>query len=590
MKTKTLGFFGALAVYIAAVNSVFAQVAFTVSPSVISNTYQGLITLNITGLTNTEKVTVQEWLDANKNGVIDSGDILFDVFKVTDGGAMLIGGVTNVSVPFDSNQASGAITTTINFAAPFTLENITGQRIFQVLSPTGNATAIMDVTNAATGATLVGTIYSNNVPFPNSVVVALTASVQNNSYIGAAVADSSGHYSLNLSPGNYILLSAMPGCFTDQKLAPSVTLTNGATVTNNLYETNGLVAISGQVYDSVNSNAVGGLMMQVQSGSLFALAFTDTNGNYTALVTSNFWKIKATKERLGRRAYCAPQSTFQVATTAGPVTNANVPLFKGNSMFYGRITDSGHNPFANTEFDSGDSNNLYNAKCYSQPNGQYAAVCYADGTNIWNANPNSSINLQNYILNNSFDTNIAPGQAIEYDFTALPVTGTISGAVHDNFGNPVVGVSLYAMQFASTNIYTSLNGTTGTNGNYALGVANGTWQVFFSYGNNDLSHQGLVDLYGPYNVFLPPTNAILNITVYTNGSAVLASPRFFPPSQFSMNVVGPQGVTYTLQTSTNLAAANWASLYTFQLTNNGPFPVSDIFATNRTKFYRLLKN
>ena len=179
MKSKILGVFGGLAVYIVAVNSVFAQVALTISPSVISNTYQGLITLNITGLTNTERVTVQEWLDLNHNGVIDSGDILFDVFKVTDGGAMLIGGVTNVSVPFDSNQATGAISTAINFAAPFTLENITGQRIFQVLSPTGNATAIMDVTNAATGATLVGTIYSNNVPFPNSVVVALTASAQN---------------------------------------------------------------------------------------------------------------------------------------------------------------------------------------------------------------------------------------------------------------------------------------------------------------------------------------------------------------------------------------------------------------------------
>ena len=121
-------------------------------------------------------------------------------------------------------------------------------------------------------------------------------------------------------------------------------------------------------------------------------------------------------------------------------------------------------------------------------------------------------------------------------------------------------------------------------------MANGSWQVSFTYGNNDLSHQGLVDLYGPYNVLLPPTNTLLNITVYTNGSAVLRSPQFFPPSQLSMNVVGSQGVTYTLQTSTNLAGTNWASLYTFEITNNGPFQISDIFATNRAKFYRLLKN
>ena len=282
---------------------------------------------------------------------------------------------------------------------------------------------------------------------------------------------------------------------------------------------------------------------------------------------------------------------FQVDTTGGPVTNANIPLYKGHAMFYGRITDSLNHPFGNTEFDSGDSNNIYNAKCYSLPNGQYAAVCYADGTNIWNANPNSSLNLQNYIVNNSVDTNIAPGQAIELDFPALPVTGTISGSVHDNSGNPVVGVELYAMQFSSGNGYTSLNAGTGTNGAYSLGVATGTWQVNFSYGgNNDLSHQGLVDLYGPYNVSLPPTNAALNITVYPSGSSVLSQPQFIPPQQMSMAVVGSQGVTYTLQTSTNLPGTNWTPLYTFQITNNGPFFITDNYATNKAKFYRLLKN
>jgi len=45
----------------------------TVSPSVISNTYPGNITLTIGGLTNGQPVTVQKWLDLNANGVIDAG-------------------------------------------------------------------------------------------------------------------------------------------------------------------------------------------------------------------------------------------------------------------------------------------------------------------------------------------------------------------------------------------------------------------------------------------------------------------------------------------------------------------------------------
>lgn len=590
MKMKSLMLF--LAVALIGTRIAFGQVALTVSPSVISNTYTGLITLNITGLANGEKVTVQQWLDLNNNGVIDSGDLMFDAFKIADGGAMIIDGVTNISVPFDSNPSTGAITTTINFAAPLTLENIVGQRIFQVVSPTGVATATLNVTNAATGQSVTGTIYSNNVPFPNSLVVALTTSAQGNGYVGAAVADATGHYSLSLNPGSYMLMPVMPNFYFNQAVAPVVGLTSGMTATKDLYGTYGTVSISGQVYDA--TNAVGGAMLEVQSGSLFAVAFTDTNGNYSTLVGPNFWKIKPTKERLARRAYCISQSAIQVDVTTGPATNANIGLYKGNALFHGRITDSANNPFPNIEFDSSDSNNLYNAKGYSNPNGYYATVAYADGTNLWTANPSSSVNLalENDILNSSTVTNISPGQAIEQDFVALPITAHISGSVHDNLGNPVPGVELYAFQFyANGYSYNSLNAAADANGNYTLGVANGPWQVNFSYGgNNDLPHQGLVDLFGPYNVSVPPTNVTLNITVYTNGASVLTQPQFMPPSQFNFNVAGSVGVTYTVQVSTNLASGNWSSLYTFQITNSGPFTITDSSATNRSRFYRLLKN
>ncbi|HZQ45626.1 MAG TPA: hypothetical protein VFC07_01330, partial [Verrucomicrobiae bacterium] len=128
----------AFAAWLAAGSAGFAQVTLGVSPSVISNTYAGLITLNITGLTNGEKVTIQRYLDLNANGVIDAGEPLVDAFGITDGGAMVIGGVTNISVPFDSNPAGGAITATLIFAAPYTLENTVGQNIYRVVSPTGN--------------------------------------------------------------------------------------------------------------------------------------------------------------------------------------------------------------------------------------------------------------------------------------------------------------------------------------------------------------------------------------------------------------------------------------------------------------------
>ncbi len=574
------------------INTTFAQPVLTITPSAVSNTYGGVITLNITGLTNGEKVTVQEWLDLNGNGAIDPGEPMFDSFKITDNNNSnaIIGGVTNINVPVDSNSATGAITTALNFAPPLVFENITGQHLFRVVSSAGAATATLLVTNAVTAQYLTGTIYSNGVPFPNGVMVALPPQ---GGFAGGTVADATGHYVLHLDPGSYVLTSTMPGFYVDQSTAPLVTLTNGVIATNDFSLTNGPVTITGQVYDAGNSNAIGGLMVQAQSGSLFEIAFTDTNGFYSASVTSNFWKIQPLKERLPRRAYVCPQATFQVDATGGNVTNANIALPRGNALFYGRIADNLGNPFANIELDSSDLNNNYDGKGYSDPNGNYSAVALADGTNVWNCNPDTSANtgLNGYILNNSQTTNIASGQAIRQDYIALPVNAQISGQVRDNSGNPVVGVSLYASTFNGGNGYQSVNSQTDTNGNYSLGVATSTgiWGVNFSYGNDDLASQGLVDLYGPYLVSVPPTNATLNITVYPAGSSALTQPQRFGSQQFGFNVVGSVGVSYTLQVSTNLAAGNWVPLYTFQLTSS-PFPVTDMAATNSSRFYRLLKN
>src|SRR2546423_1204318 len=92
-----------------------AAVTFTNAPKAVSNTYSGFITLSIGGLTNTEKVVVQKFLDANTNGVIDGKDLLVQQFTLQDGVNFVIGGLTNANVPGDSNPAAGAITASLNF-------------------------------------------------------------------------------------------------------------------------------------------------------------------------------------------------------------------------------------------------------------------------------------------------------------------------------------------------------------------------------------------------------------------------------------------------------------------------------------------
>ena len=182
-----------------------AAATLSVSPSAVGNDYTGVITLNISGLTNGEAVKVQTYLDLNSNGVVDAGEPLIDAFNLTDGGVTTIGGITNINVPFDSNAATGAITATLSFAPQ--LENVVGQKIYRVVSNPSGAftpvTATLDVTNAALPQSISGIVYSNGIaPLAHAIVVALTAT--NTSYVASTIADSSGQYYLTLPAGSYV--------------------------------------------------------------------------------------------------------------------------------------------------------------------------------------------------------------------------------------------------------------------------------------------------------------------------------------------------------------------------------------------------
>src|SRR5690242_19054270 len=168
-----------------------AAISVSLNPASTSNTYTGVLTVQVTGLTNGEPVTVETYLDVNGNGVIDAGDPLMDSFKLSDGSVNTIGGVTNLNVPWDSNPAGGALTTVLNLSEP--VERAAGNHIFRIISPFGNFTPqtnVWTVTNPALGATVSGTVSTGEVPVPYAMAVALT--MPDNSFAGSVFTDASG--------------------------------------------------------------------------------------------------------------------------------------------------------------------------------------------------------------------------------------------------------------------------------------------------------------------------------------------------------------------------------------------------------------
>ena len=90
-------------------------VTFSVSPAGVSNLYAGSIRLQIAGLTNGETVTVEKYLDVNTNRTVNAVDWLVQSFRLTDGQASVIAGVTNFNVPGDTTPVNGSITANVSF-------------------------------------------------------------------------------------------------------------------------------------------------------------------------------------------------------------------------------------------------------------------------------------------------------------------------------------------------------------------------------------------------------------------------------------------------------------------------------------------
>jgi hypothetical protein len=579
------------------------QVSLTVSPSVISNTYPGLITLSVTGLTNGEAIAIQRWMDLNGNGVIDAGEPMMDAFKITDNDASqaIIGGVTNVNLPIDLDAAPGAITTTLNFVPAMTLDTMAGHYLYRVASPSGRfapVTASFTVTNTPLPQSISGTVYGPDgvTPLPNAVVVAQDQ--QQNEPVCEVVADANGHYVLPLPVSSYSLLAILPNYLYDMSHAPSVALTNGMAATNNLFLTNGTATISGSVFDAGYSNAIGGLLMTLQSGNYFAVTFSDTNGNYSAPVSPSFWKVQPEKQRLVRRMYVLPESQpFQFDVTSGTATNANIPLPKANALFYGRVTDNSGKFYPNVEIDGSaadtNGNNFYDAKGYTDQNGYFSVAVLGDATNSWFCSINSAKNnaFVGFVVNQFNGQTMTVGQAVQENFVALPANDRITGHVSEGASTNVVGVGLNAMAVINGNTYQSLDAHTDMNGNYSIAVADGQWNVQFFNGNSSdtLDSQGLADIIGQHTVSVPPTNAVLNLTVYPIGTPYISQPHRMGASQFGFNLNGAVNASYTVQVCTAPTNTNWSNLLSIQLTNSSTF-ITDLNATNNLRFYRILKN
>lgn len=502
-----------------------AGVSFSVTPATVSNTYAGNVTLVIGGLTNGESVTVQKYLDLNGDGVVDGGDLLWQQLRLTDGQATVIGGVTNLAIPGDSDAVAGQITTHLQLQNDF-VQTIAGKYLFVLSSPAGRFAAVtnsLTVTNFGFAQQLSGHVTNRGTNVANALVLLFQPGPGGENEQGGAVADGNGAYVIKAPPGNYLLAVFKEDFVCDLGLAPRVPLGSGQMLVADI--SNCLVAatqrVAGQVVDASNPQVgLPGLLVPMTAkgwGSFLALCTTDGGGHFTAGVVTNLWGISPSAQALNAYGYLRLQNSVKVDTSTGSVAGVTIALPRANALFYGTVKDALGNPLAHAQLYASDqSARLYEADgVFTDGGGNYFAG--AVGGMNWAVGISNDGNpaLTNYVISAGTQASLSPGQAFHFNFTALAGTSHITGTVLFN-GTAVAGAQVNAS--ANLNGTYQADGYTDSNGHYSLSVPNGTWGV-------SLNCQGgtgsLDDILGPGNYQCPDmqsaaiagTDGVLNFAI-----------------------------------------------------------------------------
>ncbi|MDB6018751.1 MAG: regulator of chromosome condensation [Pedosphaera sp.] len=479
--------------------SSMAAPSLTVTPAAFTNDYVGTVSLSITGLVAGSTIRIERFFDANSNGIVDVGDLMSQSYTVTDGQVPLIGGVRNINVPGDDDGlTNGQIRVDLTYPGAATpIDLFAGNYLLRVSDPASGFTpftqayAIKQKTYPQ-GVTGQATAAGTGLPLSHARVV---LGDQSGNVFDGTIADDNGNYTLYSPAGNFGVFCVVPGFVADQNVA-GVTVTSNVFAVKNITNAAATTTVSGNITDSSTSIGLPGVMIQAETtNSLFALSFTDTNGNYSLPLSAAQWKVKLSAEFGTLLGYVRQNSSIKVNTTTGSVANVNFQLTKAAALVYGSIKDSQTNPVPILIMYGQDQGNVFDAKGQSDVHGNYAVGVL--GSSALNIGPdNGSLALLGFIGQGA-TVAITNGQAILQNFVVQHITAHLRGHVIDGNSNAVPNVTMAVFPFLTNGTSAiSLNPTTAGDGSFDVGVFGGSWNVDLETGSAD--SLGLV---GPNLIF-----------------------------------------------------------------------------------------
>ena len=451
--------------------------ALTVSPTTIDNSYLGTCDLTITGLDSAgQSVMVQQYIDADNSGTVNSGDMLVRQFKVTDGAVTSIGGQRNRNVPGDEDgTANSQALTRVVFKGASDTDLIDGVHIFKV-SPVGGGFTPFTANLLVTQKNYGGSGISGTVSQPFAFVAFLAGGFDGN-FAGVTRCDGAGNYSMKLPPGSYLPLAARPGYVFNAGALSPVAVSASAFASQNLTLVASARTISGKVRDASNTaNGIPGLFMRgVTDTGMVSLTFTDANGNYLIDAPAAPSNLGFEGWPVAQHGFFAAESTEGSTTT---VTGFNIDLAPVSALIYGSLKTPANAAVPFTEIEAmqfggmGDTSNAL-----TDANGNFSVGVTTGSWNLTSLPVGYLVQSQTAVVNTN-------GSAVLQNLVAVPVTAHLIGQVRDSSNAVVPNLQIIARD-PNANNGSEINAfaTTDASGNFDLGVYGGggtatkTWSL-----------------------------------------------------------------------------------------------------------------
>jgi hypothetical protein len=448
----------------------------TLSPTTITSGYQGSVVLSINNITTAGSVVfVEQFVDANNNGVIDAGDFVIRSFKLTDGTASV-----NPNVQGDEDgAANSSIVTTLNYYLLNDLYHAPGQYIFRVTSGSNVAMAPFTVTALSQPQSIAGAVTANSAPVPGAIVQLADNWLRTVSY---TLSDANGLYTVNVpSAGNYLVTPLAYGYVAAIATTP-VSVAAGQTVSGYvLTMTPGVFQVTGQLIDSSTGTGINGVWVNATSSTGNGVAITGSDGSYGLLLPGGSYAIAPITDPTLPNPSAKGYLGFNELTTSVNVTTdingSALALPQGNSLISGTVSTGQGTQVQGIPVQGmvPASSDLRVPVVYgvTNANGNYTLAITAG--NSWNINlQDSSAQILDYIgtaIGNFSTTN---NSLTSNNLTAYPITAWVQGTVTNSFNQPLPGVNV-TLRNADSSILVSTNSA--VDGTFRLGTFAGNWFI-----------------------------------------------------------------------------------------------------------------